>query len=249
LLSAAAGGASGLVGLAGLFLALSRGAMGLVAPLTAVIAAAVPAVIGIIHGDRPDPLVLVGMLLALAAVVAVAMPERTGSTTHGVLEGGPDGPGHAASNGRTRQLGEWALILMAGLGFAGFFLGVDRASDQGSGVWWTLAGARLASVALIAILTAGLVIAGRMPQLHGSRAVLPLLVVSAVGDTGGNLFFVLSRAATTLSVAVVLSSLYPVTTAVLARAVFHERLSRLAVVGVILAVSGVVLIGLGSTTG
>ena len=48
---------------------------------------------------------------------------------------------------------------------------------------------------------------------------------------------------------VVLSSLYPVSTAILARVVLRERLSRLALVGVALAVAGVVLIGLGSTTG
>ena len=66
---------------------------------------------------------------------------------------------------------------------------------------------------------------------------LPLVAASAVGDTGGNLFFVLSRSETTLAVSVVLSSLYPVSTAILARFVLHERLSRLALVGVALAVA------------
>ena len=74
-------------------------------------------------------------------------------------------------------------------------------------------------------------------------------MVSAVGDTGGNLFFVLSRSETTLAISVVLSSLYPVSTAILARVVLHERLSRAALVGVALAVCGVVFIGIGSTTG
>ena len=50
---------------------------------------------------------------------------------------------------------------------------------------------------------------GRAPSISGTRAVLPLLVASAIGDTGGNLFFVLSRSETTLAVSVVLSSLVP----------------------------------------
>ena len=246
---AGAAGASALLGLAGLFLALSRGTMGLVAPLTAVIAAAVPAIIGVMGGDWPDPAVLLGMLLALAAVVAVAMPGRRGAGSGPTADHGMDGLVDDAATGRTGRLGEWALILMAGLGFAGFFLGVDRATDEGSGVWWTLAAARLSSLSIIVIVTVVLAVAGRAPSIHGMRAVLPLLVLSAVGDTGGNLFFVLSRAETTLAVAVILSSLYPVSTAILARAVLHERLSRLATTGVVLAVVGVVLIGMGSTTG
>ncbi len=76
-----------------------------------------------------------------------------------------------------------------------------------------------------------------------------LVVASAIGDTCGNLFFVLSRSETTLAVSVVLSSLYPVSTAVLARFVLGERLSRIALIGVGLAIGGVVLIGYGSTTG
>ena len=45
---------------------------------------------------------------------------------------------------------------------------------------------------------------------------------------------------------VVLSSLYPVSTALLARAFLHERLGPVRVVGVALAVAAVALIGLGS---
>jgi drug/metabolite transporter (DMT)-like permease len=246
---AGAAGASGLVGLAGLFLALSRGAMGLVAPLTAAVAAAVPAIVGVIGGDQLGPLVLLGMLLALGAVVAVAMPDRSRGASDATLDSMPDVAEGGSTPARAGRLGEWGLIVMAGLGFAGFFLGVDRAGDEGSGVWWTLAAARLTSLAIIVIMTAVLVVAGRAPSVHGLGGVLPLLVLSAVGDTGGNLFFVLSRAETTLAVAVVLSSLYPVSTAILARVVLHERLSRLAMMGVILAVAGVVLIGFGSTTG
>ncbi len=233
---AAAAGASGLVGLASLFLALSRGTMGLVAPLTAVIAAAVPALIGVATGDELDAAEMLGMLLALAAVVAVAMPDR---------EGRPGG----LTSSRSGRVAEWGLVLFAGLGFAGFFLGVDRAHQLGAGPWWTLATSRTTSLGVIALLGAVLLLLGRAPSVSGTRSVLPLLAASALGDTGGNLFFVLSRSETTLAVSVVLSSLYPVSTAILARLVLHERMSRLALVGVVAAICGVVLIGIGSTAG
>ncbi len=233
---AAAAGISGLIGLGALYLGLSRGTMGLVAPLSAVIAATVPAIVGMVSGEPVDSLVLVGMMFALAAVVAVAMPDR-----HAVPEAVHQSPG--------TRFGGWLLIVTAGLGFAGFFLGVDQASELGGPAWWTLAAARSISTVLIVLILAGLLVGARGPSTLGARAVMPLLVLSAVGDTGGNLFFILSRAETTLAVSVVLSSLFPVSTVVLARVVLHERLSRLALVGVVLAVCGVVLIGVGSTAG
>jgi len=228
-------GASGVLGLAGLFLALARGTMGLVAPLTAVIAATVPAVVGVARGDPLDQNVALGLLLALAAVALVAMPDR-GRTS-------------AVAIGSHSRSGEWALIAIAGLGFAGFFLGVDQAHGDGAGAWWTLASARWTSLAVLLVVSGALFVAGRAPSARGIRGVLPLVAVSAIGDTGGNLFFVLSRSETTLAVSVVLSSLYPVSTAILARVVLQEHLSRLALMGVALAIGGVVLIGLGSTSG
>jgi len=233
---AAAAGISGLIGLGALYLGLSRGTMGLVAPLSAVIAATVPAIVAMVSGEPVAGLVLVGMLFALAAVVAVAIPDR-----HAV----PD----AVRQSRGTRLGGWLLIVTAGFGFAGFFLGVDHAADLGGPVWWTLAAARSASTVLIVLILAGLIVGARAPNAQGARAVMASLAASAVGDTGGNLFFILSRAETTLAVSVVLSSLFPVSTVVLARVVLHERISRLALLGVVLAVFGVALIGVGSTAG
>ena len=244
-------GISGVIGLTGLFLALARGAMGLVAPLTAVIAATVPALVGILRGDPLDPLVALGMLLALGAVVAVAMPDRSPTLESASPRSASTvmaDPATDASPPRGR-LAEWALILMAGLGFAGFFLGVDLAHGAAAGPWWTLTIARVASLSVILVAVGVLVTRGRAPGTAGIRSVWMLVVASAIGDTSGNLFFVLSRAETTLAVSVVLSSLYPVSTAVLARVVLGERLSRLALVGVGLAIGGVVLIGYGSTAG
>lgn len=233
---AAAGGLGGLLGVTALYLALSRGTMGLIAPLSGVIAAAVPVALDVATGGALHPAAMLGMLLALVAVVLVAMPasDDAAAATH------PDA---------RHKLVEWGLAAVAGIGFAAYFLGVDRAHAEGAGTWWTLFAARGASFLVVVALVVVLMAMRRLPTLAGVAAAAPILVLSAVGDLGGNLFYVLALGQTTLAVAVVLSSLYPVATAFLARTFLGERLTRTAIVGVAFAVGGVVLIGVGSTTG
>ena len=232
---AAAAGLGGLLGVTCLYLALSRGTMGLIAPLSGVIAAGVPVMVSVARGSAIHPAAMLGMVLALAAVVAVAMPTS----------------GDAAATGRhpaTRErLTEWGLAAVAGLGFAAYFLGVDRAHGAGPGTWWTLFMARAAGLVVVTAFIAVLAATHRLPSFAGARGAAPVLTLSAVGDLGGNLFFVLALGQTTLAVAVVLSSLYPVVTALLARTILGERLTRTALAGVALAIGGVVLIGIGST--
>jgi drug/metabolite transporter (DMT)-like permease len=91
-----------------------------------------------------------------------------------------------------------------------------------------------------------LAVAGRAPTLRVGGAVVALGVLSAAGDTGGNLFYILANAEGDLAVTVVLASLYPISTAILARLVLGERLTRRKVMGVAAAMVGVVLITLGT---
>lgn len=233
---AVAAGLGGLLGVTALYLALSRGTMGLIAPLSGVIAAAVPVVLDVATGGALHPASMLGMLLALVAVALVAMPasDDAAAATH--------------LDARGRLL-EWALAAVAGIGFAAYFLGVDRAHAEGAGPWWTLLGARAAGFVVVATVFGALVAMRRTPILTGVAGAAPVLALSAVGDLGGNLFYVLALGQTTLAVAVVLSSLYPVATALLARTFLGERLTRTAVLGVAVAVGGVVLIGIGSTAG
>jgi drug/metabolite transporter (DMT)-like permease len=233
LLWAAAAGVSGSIGLGAFYLALSRGTMGLVAPLTALIAAAIPAIIGIAAGDQIGPLVLAGILTALVAVVIIAMPD-----------GAPGTPAVPTFHGSRAR--EWLLIVVGGLGFSGFFLCIDASHAAGGAVWWPLATVKVAGTLSVAAVCLALFAARRAPQLRVGRAALLMGALAGLGDLGGNLFFVLASDVGQLAIAVVISSLYPVSTALLARAFLHERLGRLRTAGVALAVGGVVLIGLGS---
>jgi drug/metabolite transporter (DMT)-like permease len=230
---AAAAGASGVLGVGCLYLALSRGMMGLVAPLTALIAASIPALVGIVRGEPAGPVLVLGMAVALAAVVVISLPDRRlGRTMLPTYHGS--------------RLREWLLIICSGLGFAGFYLGVDQAHAAGAGSAMTLLGVRLTSASVALLIVAAPMVARRPGSLRTSRRVVLLTFLAALGDTGGNVFYIAATAIGSLSVSVVLASLYPVSTAILARIVLHERLSPVRLVGVGLAVLGATLITAGS---
>jgi drug/metabolite transporter (DMT)-like permease len=235
---AAAAGVSGVLGLSAFYLALSRGTMGLVAPLTALVGAAVPAVVGIAAGQVPGPVLSIGMIVALAAVAVISLPE-------GAERSLPTRASLRAWLGGAPAL-ELGLVLVAGLGFAGFFLASDRARVVGGGVWWPLLVVRAAGLTTAWIGIAVLLASGKLRSIRIRRSVLPVTALAGAGDTGGNFFFLLASAQGSLPVAVVLSSLYPVQTTLLARVLLHERLGRQRIAGVALAVLGVVLISLGA---
>ena len=226
-----AAGISGSFGLGSFYLALSRGTMGLVAPAAALLAAAWPAAVALLTGDSVGLLALMGMGVALVSIVLISLPDRRLGT-----------PVMPTYHGSRRQ--EWLLILGAALGFGGFFLLVDASHDAGGAVWWPLLMVKLGGTG--AVVGAAIVLAplGRFPGITLGTAALLVGCIAGIGDLGGNLFFVLASDEGELPVVIVLTSLYPVVTAILARIFLHERLSPVRLLGVALAITGVVLIGL-----
>lgn len=105
------------------------------------------------------------------------------------------------------------------------------AHDAGAGTVFTLVGVRLASTAVAVGLLLVPVVAGRPTGFPVSRKVVGITFLTGLGDTGGNVFFIIASGVGALSVTVVLASLYPVSTALLARIVLGERLSRVRVAG------------------
>lgn len=217
------GAAAGVVGVTGLLLfyrSLALGAMSVVAPLTALSSAAVPVVAGVLLGDRPSPVALAGVGVALVAVVLV-------SAEHGRLPG-------------VRQLASAATLtaLGAGLAFGLLFVLLSRAAaDTGL---WPLAGARAASLLVLAAIA----VVRRASVVP--RGAPPALVITAgIGDMGANVLFLLASRIGLLSLTGVLLSLYPVTTVLLALLVLRERLVRLQVAGLGAAAVAVVLIATG----
>lgn len=216
---AAAAGVLGSTGLVIFFRALSRGVMCVVAPVTAVSAAAVPVLAGLFIGDRIGPWAGAGILLALLAVVLVSAEGGLGQL-------------------RAARPATLTPPLVAGAAFGFFFVLLDRTSAD-SGLT-PLVAARVASVVLVVVVA----LAGRKP-LRVSRAALPLVLVSGVGDMTANALFLLAtQQPGQLAITGVLASLYPVSTVVLAQALLRERLVRAQVAGLGVAVTAVVLITL-----
>jgi drug/metabolite transporter (DMT)-like permease len=215
LLWGAAAGAGGAVGLLALYRGLAAGRMGLVAPLSAVLAAALPVVVAAFTQGLPENVQFVGFGVALLGVWLLSRPE-------GALR---------------FQWNELTLPVVAGLGFGLFFVFIDRASERAA--FWPIVAARVASLALMT----GTALVNRQPLWPG-RDHWPLTALAGVLDAGGNAFFTLATQTGRLDVASVLSSLYPASTVALAWAVLKERLTRPQWLGVGAALLAIVLIAL-----
>lgn len=243
-LFAAAAGGVGVAGLACFYYALGRGTMGVVAPLAALIGAGLPVLLAIYNGEHVSLARLAGIGLALVAVVLISVPggERSSSERRAV---GID-------------LADLPLVLLSGLGFAGFFIFIERATVGGA-LWWPLTVVRTVGVAMVVVgfgyavtRARGVSLRERAAAVLGVQrlrtwpfsrvALVATFVLAGVGDLGGNVFFVLARHADAFSVAVVLSSLYPVITVVLAALLLRERLRPTQIGGVILATLSVALL-------
>ncbi|MGZ3586237.1 MAG: EamA family transporter [Candidatus Limnocylindrales bacterium] len=223
-------GTSGTIGLAGFYRVLAAGQMSLAAPLVAVIGAGVPALVGLLLGDPLKALQLLGIVCGLCAIGIVSWTGGAPLTDPEALVRGEASPAPAVTNA-------WPLILLAGLGFAGFFLAIHQATELSGQTWWPLLAARAATVGVAVVMVAAL-----RPARRGVAAAWPLFLLIGCGDFGGNAFFVLASQQGPLSVAVILSSLYPVTTVLLAAWLLRERLQRWQLAGVALALVGVLLI-------
>lgn len=211
-------GVAGGGGVAALYAALARGRMSIVAPITAALSGALPALFDFARGTAPGPFGLAGFVLALVSVAVVSA---------------------SGSDEERAALPASAIVLsvVAGLGFAGSFLALSFAAKTSGFV--PLLAARGTSAALLAAIM--LVRSRRVLAVRGARR-------SAAGagllDTAANITMITAIRIGPLWMASAIGSLYPVVTILLARAVLHERLRGMQRVGVALALAAVVLAAL-----
>ncbi|MGH7721510.1 MAG: EamA family transporter [Candidatus Dormibacteria bacterium] len=226
------GGASGAVGLLGvvlLYRGLAIGPMSVVAPLTAVLSALLPVVVGVVRGERPGAIALIGVAVALPAMVLIGREPRRRAAGRAVT-------------GSATPLSRGALVsaLCAGVGFGGFYVLLAQTGPSGGA--WPLVAQRTVSVGILLGLSAAALLRGA-PALPRRRA-LALAVVAGVTDFTANLAYVLATHRGLLALVAVISSLYPATTLLLARGVLDERLARPQMAGLVLAGLAVALIAL-----
>jgi drug/metabolite transporter (DMT)-like permease len=208
--------------LAAFYQGLTAGAMGVVAPISAV-AGVVPLAVGLAGGDPLTAMHLAGAALALGGVVMTSVHDE------------PEEADRAAR----RRIGTAAgvgLALTAALFFGLFFVSVDRAAQHG-GVLWAVLVTRATLVALV-VLAFAIV----RPGLPGSRRQLAGLAVVGLFDIGGTTLYALATMKGLLSVVGVIASAYPIITILLARFVLDERLGPIQRVGSVTTLTGVVLL-------
>jgi drug/metabolite transporter (DMT)-like permease len=215
----AVGGAAGGFALIAFYSALSRGAMTVVAPTTAVISAVLPVTVGLLLGERPSGTALVGIVVACLAVALVS--------------------GAIGTRHQETRFSTVVLAAVAGVGFGFIFIAFARTADD-SGLW-PLVSARAASLPVVAI-----VVGATRPGRSGLRSVIWLILASGVLDMAANLFYLEASHRGLLSIVAVISSMYPVSTVCLAYGLDHERVSRTQAVGLACAATALTLVSLGS---
>jgi drug/metabolite transporter (DMT)-like permease len=201
-------------GLILLYRALAGGQMSVAAPISAVLAAAIPVLVSAAGQGLPDPLVLCGLLLALLAIGLIARGE--GGTAPSRLE-------------------HIRLPFLAGIVFGLFFVLLHQASKES--LFWPIIATRIASMTFL-ISFASLT---RQPWVP-KRNLWPMIALCGLLDTAGNGLYVLSGQLGRMDVAAVLSSLYPAATVALAWLVLKERMAWMQKLGIVAALAAIVLI-------
>lgn len=212
-------GVCGGVGIALLYHALAIGTMGVVSPVTAVIAAALPVAVGFVRGERLHGTQIAGIVVALVAIVLIsASTEESGER-------------EIATAGLREAIASGVLL--------GGFLAIIAFVRADAGLTALIA-ARISAVLAIAAVA----LAARV-DLRPPRSVLALVAGSGLLDGSALVLYVAAARFGGLSVAAVLTSLYPAATVVLARVVLRERLRTWQFAGMLLALGGVALIAFG----
>jgi len=224
----AAAGLCGLVGLLSLYRGLALGPMSLVSPISAS-GSVVPLIFAVLRGNVPSLLALSGIVLALIGIVMASLTIGDSTTQH------------LKWHQMLRQPGI-IFAVIAAIAFGFFYVLLARsAMDNRASILWAIVAARFISVAFLA---------SRLFFTHGfTRAPLrfPWLIIGVgVCDTAANTLFTFATTfGNNLGIISVISSLYPISTVILAFTILRERLSAQQTVGVGVALFGVALMALG----
>lgn len=214
----AAAGLAGALGMSFLYKGLARGVIAVVSPLAAVVGAAVPVLGGAFLGELPGLLGQIGIAVSIPAIFLLGW-EPVG----------------------TRDRAEVALSVrygaIAGLCFGVFFIFISRPSAVAG--MWPLVAARAATLPVLLFL----IVAGRQP-IGVARTGMSAVILAGAFDMSANISFVLASHYGLLSVAAVITSLAPAPTVILGRVFLGQRLTRSRILGLALAVFGVVLLSI-----
>jgi len=207
-------GVMGFVGLTAFYAGLATGRMGVVSPISS-LSVLIPLSIAFINGEKPTTLQITGMSVALAGAFCASGPELKGGLSPRPLI--------------------YAVIAALGFGGAISFIAVGSKSSA----IMTMTTMRFSTFIISLLLFAKYKTTGGF-----SKKDLPVLIGIGAADFFGNLLLGVATTKGLVSLAVVMGSLFPIVTAILAFKFLHERLHKVQYLGVALAISGVIIIAL-----
>ena len=220
------GVSAGLVGGLGLivfYIGLAAGPMSVVAPVSGLVSTVLPVAVALTEGERPGVGVYAGAVLCLVAIVVVSSGGDTASASR------PGRLGRALAYGTS-----------SGVSFGLFFLLIRNAGR--SGEVWPVAAGRIGELAVV-LAAAATVAVLRPGLLRGAGGRIPLVAAGAGAiDVVANICYVAATRTGMFGLAVVLASLYPGVTVLLARVVLGERLRWVQRAGLGLAAIGILLV-------
>lgn len=209
-------GVFGTLGLMLLYHSMTLGLMSIAAPVSALLAAVLPVLVGVFTEGLPDVLTVFGFGFALLAVWLVSQSEG------GVKD-------------ILSHLSDLKLPLLAGIGFGFYFVLMHQATRNGGAIWhmvFSRSGGMMLIIAYLLVTRSSWKI---------DLSAIPVISLNGILDLGGNFFFILAGQAGRLDVASVLSSLFPGATVLLAWIFLKERLNRNQWIGVVCALIAIVL--------
>jgi drug/metabolite transporter (DMT)-like permease len=216
-----AAGVASAVGITALYASLAIGPISIISPFGAVLGALVPLTFGFFIGDRFGPLGWLALALILVAVVLVGFV-----------------PGADVRLPSAKGL---ALAFVAGAGIGTILIAL-KFSPSDSGLASVLV-MRLVSAGLLNILLLATWLRLRRRNGSSPKSIIAgkfwwAVIAAGIFDSSANIFFTLALRSGSISVVSVLTALYPLGTIILARLILKERIARIQMFGVLLALSG-----------
>jgi drug/metabolite transporter (DMT)-like permease len=208
-------GLLGFIGLMAFYAGLATGRMGVVSPISS-LSAFIPLTVAIVGGERLTTLQIIGISIALIGGFCASGPEIKGGLSAKPI----------------------ILAVIAAFGFGGAITFMVKGSE--SSPIMTMTSMRFTTFTIACILFIWFRTTGGF-----SKKDIPILFFIGSFDFFGNLLLGIASTKGLVSLAVVLGSLFPIVTSLLAFKVLQERLHKVQYLGIALAITGVIAISLG----
>ena len=211
-------GAIGSFSLMLLYKSMASGQMSIATPVSGVVAAVLPVIVGLYTDGSPGPARISGFCFAIAAVWLISKN----------------------TNDRIPffdQLASLRLPILAGLGFGLYFVLINHVTQEAT--LWPMVASRIGgTIFMFFFVKIG------HEKLSPNRDVLWLMIINGVLDSVGNLAFILAGQQGRMDIASVLGSLYPGGTVILAWLFLKEKINLQQRIGIVAALTAIVLLAI-----